>query len=234
MKTAALTALACAAAVVAAPLPASAATSAPTRTILDGHVSLATVTGALPAGAGVSVVHSCPKGHDLDRRQTRDVEPVVDERLRLASREYWVGGTVSRFTVRQRLRSGEPAFVVTAALCRSRVTGNVATGAASVDLRVWGPAPAKVGLEDAAVTVVTDDLTAGRLFATSMRAASVASAAGSLRGAVRATQEAFDEGDGLAAVVATGRTTKRVAKGRFVSMVNRYSYRADLTRLVEF
>lgn len=209
------------------------AAAAPARTLLNGHVSVAAVDGALPVGSGVSVIQYCPVGSDLDVAQTRVAGEVHDDRLRVASKEYWPAGMVVRYQVASKLDGREPAMVLTAALCRTRVASTATTlqAAAKVDLRVWGPAPASVELLSAAVVVVTDDLDADYLFRTSMRAAGVGQHQASLRGAVEAVQESVQEGD-VGAVVAAGRTNRRVARGQFISMVNKYRFTAYLDRKI--
>ena len=227
----ALTAAGAAALVTAAGVvPAAAA--AP-RTLLNGHVSIAVVDGALPVGAGVTVIQHCPKGSDLDRGETRAVGEIHDHRLKVASKEFWPAGMVVRYRVAKKLTGQDPAMVLTAALCNTRVAATATTLAAQakVDLRVWGPAPAHVELLNAAVVVVTDDLDADYLFRTSMRAAGVDSHPAGLRGAVQAVQETVQEKD-MTAVVAAGRTNRRVSRGKFISMVNNYRYTARLDRKI--
>ena len=211
---------------------APAAAAAP-RTMLNGHVSVSAVGGALPIGAGVSVIQHCPKGSDLDRAETRAVGEVHDDRLRVASKEYWPAGMVVRYRVAKKLDGQEPAMVLTAALCKTRVAATATTlqGAAKTDLRVWGPAPANVELLNAAVVVVTDDVDADYMFRTSMRAAGVNEHPVALRGAVQAVQESVQEDD-VSAVVAAGRTNRRVARGSFISMVNNYRFTAYLDRKI--
>ena len=207
--------------------------AAPARTILNGQVSISGVGGALPVGAGVTVIQHCPKGSDLDRPETRAAGEVHDERLKVASKEYWPAGLVVRYRVTKQLTGQEPAMVLTAALCKTRVASTATTlqATAKADLRVWGPAPANVELLNAAVIVVTDDLDADDLFRTSMRAAGVNSHPAGLRGAVQAVQETLQEGDD-SAVVAAGRTNRHVARGKFISMVNNYRFTAHLDRKI--
>lgn len=227
----ALTAVGAAALVTAAGV-APAAAAAP-RTLLDGHVSISSVGGALPVGAGISVVQRCPKGSDLDRRETRAVGDLHDDRLRVASKEFWPAGMAVRYRVTQKLTGQDPAMVLTAALCKTRAaaTATTLTAKAQVDLRVWGPAPAHLELLNAAVVVVTDDLDADGMFRTSMRAAGVDSHPSGLRGAVQAVQETVQEED-ISAVVAAGRTNRQVSRGTFLSMVNRYTFTAQLDRKI--
>ena len=207
--------------------------AAPARTLLNGHVSVAAVDGALPVGAGVSVIQYCPVGSDLDAAETRAAGEVHDDRLKVASKEYWPAGIVVRYQVAKKLDGKEPAMVLTAALCKTRVAATATTlkAAAKTDLRVWGPAPANVELLNAAVVVVTDDLDADYVFRTSMRAAGVNEHPASLRGAVEAVQESVQDGDD-SAVVAAGRTNRQVARGQFTSMVNNYRFTAYLDRKI--
>ena len=209
------------------------ATAAPARTLLNGHVSISAVGGALPVGAGVSLIQRCPKGSALDRAETRAVGDFHDDRLKVASKEYWPAGMVVRYRVRKKLTGQDPAMVLSAALCKTRVASTATTlqAAAKTELRVWGPAPAHVELLNAAVVVVTDDLDADYMFRTSMRAAGVNSHPAGLRGAVEAVQETLQDGDD-SAVVAAGRTNRRVARGKFVSMVNNYRFTAHLDRKI--
>ncbi len=135
-------------AVAAAAAPADAAT--PTRRLLSGHFSLSGVQGALPAGATVSVLQFCPRGSTLDRAATSRVEREgdadLDSHLRLASRELWPTGTVSRYRVTSKPAAGDGVVILNAALCASTVSARTrtVTGRAATDLRVWGPAPSKL------------------------------------------------------------------------------------------
>ena len=78
------------AAVTATTATATTATTT-TRALIDGHVSVSAVQGALPVGATVSVVQQCAAGTRLDRSATREVarEPSggLDRLLRGVSRE---------------------------------------------------------------------------------------------------------------------------------------------------
>ena len=216
--------------------PASAAGPAPRR-VVSGHISISAVEGALPVGATLSVLQFCPQGSRLDRAATgaaeAQVDALLDGHVRLASREFWPAGTVSRYRVVRRVGPGGAVPLVNAALCTSTVAAGATTvrGSASTDLRVWGPAPARLGIANATVAVVTDDVQADYVFATAMRAGGVASSRGSLAGAVRAVQEVTREGE-LSAVAAVGTTSRRVVRGRFLSMRNAYSYVSDLRRKV--
>lgn len=216
--------------------PATAAPSAP-RTLLSGHVSISGVSGDLPAGATISVLQYCPAGSRLDKAATRtaeaEVDTMLDPHVRLASREFWPAGTVSRYRVVRRVAGEDGVPLLNAALCTSTVSGSARTvsGRAATDLRVWGPAPARLDLANVTVALVTDDPDGDHVFATAMKAAGVASSRGSINGAVRAVQHVVQE-DGLSAVVAVGKTNRRVARGCFVSMRNAYSYVSDLTRKI--
>ncbi len=228
MKCTRILAMVAAAGAVLVPAAGSAA-AAPARTLLNGHISIGMVDGALPVGAGISVIHHCPKGSDLDEAETRAVGEFHDGRLRVASREYWPAGMVVRYQVTKKMHADDEAMVATAALCKSRVAADATrfTAAAKVDLRVWGPAPREVGLTDVALVVVTDDLNSDYIFRTSMRAAGVDSHPASLRSAVDAVQETLTEGD-ESAVIAVGRTNRKVGRGEFVSMRNNYRFTARL------
>jgi hypothetical protein len=216
--------------------PAAAAGPAP-RTLVSGHVSISAVQGGLPVGATISVLQYCPAGSRLDKAATRtteaQVDTLLDRHVRLASREFWPAGTVSRYRVVRRVPAGGAVPLLNAALCVSTAPAGAKTvsGRAATDLRVWGPAASRLGLVNATVAVVTDDPDADHVFATAMAAAGVASSQGSLRGAVRAVQEVTQE-EGLSAVAAVGTTSRRVTRGRFVSMRNTYSYVSDLTRKI--
>lgn len=216
--------------------PAAAGTPA-RRTLVSGHVSISAVQGGLPAGATISVLQYCPAGSRLDKAATRtaeaQVDTLLDRHVRLATREFWPAGTVSRYRVVRRVPTGGVVPVLNAALCVSTVPGTATkvSGRAATDLRVWGPAPSRLNLANATVALVTDHPDADYVFATAMKAAGVASSKGSMRGAVRAVQEVTEE-EGLSAVAAVGTTSRRVARGRFVSMRNAYSYVSDLTRKI--
>ena len=207
------------------------------RSVVSAHVSRSAVAGAVPAGATVSVVQTCPKGSSLARTATsqfgRTLDAGLDRRLRLASRELWVAGTVSRYRVTRRLSADRPVVLANAALCASTVPAGATTvtGRAATDLRVWGPAPARLELLNATSTVVADSADTGSAYATMVRAAGVAASRGSLPDAVRAVQEAVQD-DELGAVVAVGQTRRRVGRGQFLSMRNSYTYRGDLTNRI--
>lgn len=228
-RTAAALAAAAAALVVAA----APAQAAPARTVVDAHVQVAGVAGALPVGAGVSLVQTCPKGSTLDATATRIAGEAHDPRLAVASREYWPAGMVTRYRVAKRLSAADPALVATTAVCRTAVARSATTvdARASADLRVWGPAPAKVDLTDVAVVAVTDRLDSAYVFRSSMKAAGVTSQQQSLSGAVEAVQERIADADGEA-VVAEGRTLRTVGRGEFISMKNQYRFVAHLDEKV--
>ncbi len=219
---------------VAVPAPAGAAA---TRPLISGHVSISAVSGALPAGATISVVQSCPAGSRLDRTATRTIvaeaDRALDPHLRFASREYWVAGTVSRYRVARGTTARTPVAVAGAVLCTSSVatTARTVSGRASSDLRVWGPAPSDLVLANGTAAVVTDDVDAESVFATVMRAGGVASSKGSLTGALTAVQEVTQE-EGIGAVAAAGQTSRRVRRGSFVSLLNTYSYVSDLGKRI--
>jgi hypothetical protein len=234
VRTAAVLAAAtgCALAGAGTAAPASAAGA---QTLLNMHVSVSSVGGALPKGAGISVIQHCPKGSDLDRTQTRAVGEFHDERLRVRSTELWPAGTVVRYRVAERLSADEPAFALTAAVCRTRVAAGAQSlrVKAKVDLRVWGPAPADVEMVSIPFAVVTDDLDAASGFRSSLEAAGVDEHPEALQDAVDAVQESFsDEGDSF--VIATGTTRRKVARGEFVSLRNHYRVTADLTQREEW
>jgi len=205
------------------------AQAAATRTVVGVHVSVAAVGGALNAGTRMSVIQTCPRGSDLDKAATRRLGEAHDARLRVANKEYWPAGMVTRYQVRQRLSAARPALVATSVVCRSKVaaTATTASGRAKADVRVWGPAPARIVLADAVVVAVTDDLAAGYMFRTSLRAAGVDRHPASMRRTVAAVQRVFTDADGDV-VVAVGETQRRVTSGRFASMRNNYRYVADL------
>jgi hypothetical protein len=200
------------------------------RTVTSAHVSLSAVVGALPAGAGITVVQTCPRGSDLDRRATRAAGEVHDPHLRRASREYWPAGVATRYRVRTSLRgTADLALTAGVVVCRIHVGAHarVVTGRASTDLRVWGPAPAKVDLLDVTVMATTDPAHPDRLLRTAVRGTGVGSSRGSLRHAVSAVQETFDA-QVVGGVVALGTTRRAVPRGRFASMENRYRFRVVL------
>ncbi len=215
--------------------PAGAAT--PARTLTSGHISISAVSGSLPVGATVSVLQFCPAGSSLDKAATRTAEQqadlTLDPHVRLASREFWPAGTVSRYRVIRPVAADSAVPLVNAALCTSTAPAGATTvsGRAATDLRVWGPAPSRLQIFNATVAVTTYDPDADHVFATVMKAGGVASSKGSLRGAVAAVQKASSEG-GLSAVAAVGQTSRRVPRGSFISMKNSYSYVSDLTRRI--
>ncbi len=211
------------------------ATAAPARTVLNGHISMSTVDSRLPVGAGVTVIHHCPVGSDLDKAQTRAVGEFHTDELRVTSREYWPAGVVTRYRVTKAIDPDEGAAALTAALCKSRVSAGATRFAAKakVDMRVWGPAPRNVTMVNAALVVVTDTLESAYAFRTSMRAAGVDSHPSSVRGAINAVQETIEEKDlGLSAVASYGTTDRRVARGDFVSMRNNYRFVAHLNEKI--
>ena len=234
VRSALVLAMTCSA-IAAAAVPATAAT--PTRRLLSGHLSISAVRGALPAGATVSVLQFCPRGSTLDRAATRRAEAEgdgdLDPRVKVDSREFWTTGTVSRYRVNSKLPPTDGVVLFNAALCSSTVPAGtkVVTGRAATDLRVWGPAPSRLQVQNVTVALVSDDINANFSFATIMRAGGVASSSGSLAGGLQAVQQASRAG-GLSRVAAEGETQRSVRLGRFISMKNSYSYTSDLTRKV--
>ena len=213
----------------------SAGAAGPTRPVVSGHVSASSVTGGLPVGATLSVLQFCPPGTALDRATTataaRAVDGTLDRHVRLASRELWPTGTVSRYRVTRAVPARSEVPLLNAAVCTGRAPAGATTvrGSAVTDLRVWGPAPSDLTVVNGTIAVVTDEVDAEDTFVTVMRAGGVASSRGSLRGAVTAVQTAITE-SGLSAIVAVGQTSRRIPRGSFVSMENSYRYVADLTR----
>jgi hypothetical protein len=236
-KAVLVVATACVAASSAAGTASAATTSAASRTLYTGHISVSAVSGALQVGATVSVLQYCTPGSALAVTPTRQAEAEADSALdphvKLASREFWPAGTVSRYRVVKPLTAGSPLPLLNAALCTSTVpsTATTAAGRGATDLRVWGPAPAKLALVNATVVASTDDPDADDAFATVMTAAGVASSQGSLAGAVKAVQQATQK-QGLGTVAAVGLTQRQVAPGRFASMRNAYRYVSDLTKKI--
>lgn len=200
------------------------------RTVTTVHASVSAVVGALPAGAGITVIQTCPKGSDLDRRATRSIGEAHDPHLRLTSREYWPAGVATRYRVRTSLRATEDlALAVGLVVCRVHVGAHAerVTGRAATDLRVWGPAPTRVDLLDVTVMATADTARPERLLRTAVRGTGVGSSRGSLRHAVTAVQDTFDAQDS-GGVVAVGSTRRAVPRGRFASMENRYRFRITL------
>ncbi len=223
--------------------PAAPATAASHKTVVNGHVSGSLVAGALPVGAGITVIQYCPVGSDLDRAATRaarsehDISEHDTRTLRVASREYWPAGLVTRYTVRRAMRAGAETMMFSFAVCKSytRASATRFAARAKVDLRVWGPAPARVALTNVAFVGVSDDISsleAGRLFRSSIAAAGVDSHPQSLRGAVQAAQQVIEDADVIVpGVGAAGMTDRKVARGQFVSMRNHYRFAANLTKV---
>lgn len=221
-------------AVAGSAVPASAATA---RTVYTASVSVSGVSGALPVGATVSVLQYCAPGSHLEVAKTRQAEAEADQELdahvRLASREFWPAGSVSRYRVVEGVSAADPLPLVNGVLCTGTVAGTATTssGRGATDLRVWGPAPARLVLVNATVVAASDSLESDDAFATVVTAAGVASSRGSLAGAVQAVQKATQT-EGLGSVATVGRTSRRVARGRFVSMRSAYTYVSDLTRKI--
>jgi hypothetical protein len=210
---------------VAGAAPASAA---PTRTVIGIHVSVSEVGGALHRGARLSHIQTCPRGTDLDVRSTRILGEAHDRRLQVVSREYWPAGIVTRYRVRSSF-SKRSGLLGSAVVCRSKVAPGTSTvsGRAKSDLRVWGPAPARVVLVNSVVVAVTDNLLSTYSYRDSLHAAGIDAHPTSLRGAVVAVQRLFSDPMGEV-LVAVGETKRKVARGQFASMRNNYRYVAHL------
>jgi hypothetical protein len=214
--------------------PASAATA---RTVYTAHISVSGVSGALPAGATVSVLQYCAPGSSLvvatTRQAAAEADQELDPHVRLASREFWPAGSVSRYRVVKAVSAAHPLPLVGAVLCTGTVasTATTSSGSGATDLRVWGPAPARLALVNATVVAASDSLESDDAFATVVTAAGVASSRGSLADAVQAVQKATQT-EGLGSVATVGRTSRRVARGRFVSMRSAYTYVSDLTKKI--
>lgn len=213
-------------------LPSQAATSS---TISSGHIAISAVVGRLPAGAGLSIVQTCPAGSRLDKRTTRRAGEAHTRGLRLASVELWPRGMVTRYRVVHRLAARRPTLVLTAAACRSALPeGSTRVhGRAVVDLRVWGPAPRRVTILSSAAVLVADDLESGEIFRTTMRAAGVNANHASVPHAVRAIQEEVDNGSDVTEIFAAGRIKRAVRVGTFASMQNHYRYTGHLNDVIE-
>jgi hypothetical protein len=192
------------------------------------------VDGTLPAGAGISVIQVCPSGSALDRADTGFAGGGHDKRLKVTSREYWPAGMVTRYLTTKRISDG--VGVANVIICKASVPSSqtVFKGAAKTDLRVWGPAPAKVELVNFALVAVTDDMSSEYLFRTAIKAAGVDSHPASLKNSLRAVQEVLEDDSPHMAVMAAGTTRQEVRRGTFVSMRNNYRFRADLTNKVDF
>jgi hypothetical protein len=172
-------------------------------------VSLSAVSGSLPAGAGITVIQTCPKGADLDRSVTRAVGEVHDPRLKVASREYWVAGVVTRYRVADALNEpGDLTLAVGIMACRIHVGRNVRTMAGT-----------------ATVMGVVDRNHPERLLRTTVKGSGVGSSRGSLRRAVKAVRVSLNSQLGIGGVVAIGSTTRSVPRGKFASVENRYRFR---------
>ena len=201
------------------------------RTVTSVHASVSAVVGALPAGAGITVIQTCPKGSDLDRGATRAVGEAHDPHLRRTSRELWPAGVATRYRVRTSVDATEDlALAVGVVVCRIHVGAHqrVVTGRATTDVRVWGPAPTRVDLLNVTVMATTDARNPERLLRTAVRGTGVGSSRGSLRHAVEAVQETLDGQGDLGGVVAMGSTRRAVPRGSFASMENRYRFRITL------
>lgn len=216
------------AALVSTAVPANAVA---TRDIQTGHVSVS-AAGGLPVGATMSVVQHCPTGSTLDRAGTRALAPQADPQLRLASRELWVRGSVSRFRVVRATTAAAPTGAITTIVCRSPidVAAKSLTGDGSTDLRAWGPAPALVSLINGTISVAgTED--SDKIFRTAMQAAGLDQHESSVADSAVARQRVFTRA-GLDSVLMAGQTTKRLRPGQFASVRNRYTFSSDLTARV--
>ena len=238
-----LLATALAAGFATTPATAAAADTA-TRRIESTSLSFSGFDHRLPRGAVVSVIQTCPTGSSLDKARTRaqnrelDAEVAAEPNVRLASRELWVAGLVTRYRV---VRAGgvptEDGFgLASAAVCAQRVpvTARTVAGRGSTDVRVWGPAPAGAQLYTFTGVFVSDGPPTedGPLpFVSRLRATGVGPSAGALRGGVRAVQQSQD--DGVPLVIAEGTTRRSVTRGQFVSMRSSYAVATDLTRRQE-
>ena len=223
---------------VTTPVPAVAAEPA-TKKIVSSHLSASGFDQRMPRGAVVSVIQTCPAGELLDKAQTRarnrelDRQNTAEPNVRLASRELWIAGLVTRFRV---VRAGgvptEDGFgLATFAICTRRVPADAktVTQRASTDVRVWGPAPSGVRLYSfTGVSVFDGSVVQDRSpFVSTLRATGVTPSCGALRGGVRANQQVHDS-DALVFVL--GRTRRSIPRGHFSSMRSTYTVTTDLTR----
>jgi hypothetical protein len=177
-------------------------------------------------------------GSRLDRAATRASAARFDGELqptvRRVSRELWPAGMVTRYRVVQAadVPRDDGFGLVNAAVCTGSapLRATSASGRATTDVRLWGPAPAGVRLFSVTLPAVTDrPLGADLPYLTAVRAAGTSTAPGGVTGGVRAVQAAGDDG-GSGSVMTTGTTLRRVPAGRFASMRSAYAYTADLTR----
>jgi len=205
--------------------------AASTRPIQTGVVSITGVSGPLHAGATISVVQVCPTGTKIAREVTRGAGQLHTGGVRVASRELWPAGMVTRFRVVREMHAEDSALLFTALACKMRVAGSttLVRGRATVDVRLWGPADSRVVLLNAVTLVVASNLLTGTDYATTMKAVGVNSNHASVQHAVRAMQAEFNEaGSGL--VIAAGETRKAVARGTFASMQSHFRFRGHLDR----
>ena len=222
---------------VTAPVSAVAAEPA-TKKIVSTHLSASGFDQRMPRGAVVSVVQTCPAGELLDKAQTRarnrelDRQNTAEPNVRLASRELWVAGLVTRFRV---VRAGgvptKDGFgLATFAICTRRVPANAktVTQRASTDVRVWGPAPSGVRLYSFTGVFVSDgSVFRGRQpFVSTVRATGVTPSCGALHGGVRAKIRRLEGG----LFLVQGRTRRSIPRGHFSSMRSTYTVTTDLTR----
>ena len=219
----------------AAPVPAAADER---RTVVSTHVSFTGFDARVPAGAGISVVQTCPAGSRLDRAATRASAERFDAELqptvRRVSRELWPTGMVTRYRVVQAadVPRDDGFGLVNAAVCTGSAPARATSvsGRATTDVRIWGPAVAGARLFSLTLPAVTDRPPGADLpYLTAVRAAGVQTARGAVPRGVRAAQEVSDD-EGSGSVMTTGTTLRRVPAGRFVSMRSAYAYTADLTR----
>ncbi len=224
---------------VAAPVAAVAAEPA-SKKIVSSHLSFSGFDQRMPRGAVVSVVQKCPAGELLDKAQTRawnrqfGAENAAEPNVRLASRELWIAGLVTRFRV---VRAGgvptaDGFGMLSGAICTRRVSANAkaVTQRASTDVRVWGPAPSGVRLYSFTGVFVSDGsvFRGQEPFVSTLRATGVTPSCGALRGGVRANQEVQNDSDAL--VFVFGRTRRSIPRGHFSSMRSTYTVTTDLTR----
>lgn len=205
------------------------------RAVQTGHISVTAVIGRLAKGSDISIVQTCPRGTTLLRGVTRRAGELHSSRVRLTSRELWPAGTVSRYRLKHAMPASSSLLLFNAAACRSVVPdgGTRVHGRATIDVRVWGPAKRRVRLINAALVVVADHLedVNGNVYRVTMRAGGVNSNHASVRRAVTAMQDVFDD-PVQPAVTATGRTHKAIARGQFASMQNHYRFVGHLGQVL--
>ncbi len=201
--------------------------AAPPGPKIDGHVSLSSVQ-SLPTGSTVSVLQYCSRGSALAKTATQRVatrlDPTLDRHLRLASRELWPAGMVSRYRVVTAMPAATPTAIANGALC-TRVKKRTKEEAqqAATDLRVWGRAPARIELANVTLAVVGEGTNVGSVFAVVLSAAGAGASRGSLAQGVRSAQRTVRE-DGINVSLATGQLQRVVRRGQFASLLNNYRY----------